>query len=398
MEKVQLLLRQHVGAPCAPCVAVGDKVKKGTLIATPTGLGANIFSSVYGEVSEILEDRIVIKADAEQPDEFVPIDVPEDASKLDMIKAAGIVGMGGAGFPTHVKLAPKDPSKIEYVLVNGAECEPYITSDYRRMLEEPEKVVEGLKVILKLFDSAKGYICIEDNKPDCIEKMQKLVKDIPRIEVKEVMTKYPQGGERTLIYATTGREINSTMLPADVGCVVDNVATVIAIYEAVILGKPVVDRVVTITGDGIKAPKNFSVYTGTDMSELIDAAGGLKAKIEKIISGGPMMGFPLYELHIPCTKTTSAFLFLEYDAVAEAQKIQTACINCGRCVSVCPGHVLPARLATLAERGDMAGFEALDGMECCECGCCSYICPAKRPLTQSIKSMRKMVLASRKKK
>ena len=253
-------------------------------------------------------------------------------------------------------------------------------------------------MILKLFDSAKGYICIEDNKPDCIEKMQKLVKDIPRIEVKEVMTKYPQGGERTLIYATTGREINSTMLPADVGCVVDNVATVIAIYEAVILGKPVVDRVVTITGDGIKAPKNFSVYTGTDMSELIDAAGGLKAKIEKIISGGPMMGFPLYELHIPCTKTTSAFLFLEYDAVAEAQKIQTACINCGRCVSVCPGHVLPARLATLAERGDMAGFEALDGMECCECGCCSYICPAKRPLTQSIKSMRKMVLASRRKK
>ena len=212
------------------------------------------------------------------------------------------------------------------------------------------------------------------------------------------MTKYPQGGERTLIYATTGREINSTMLPADVGCVVDNVATVIAIYEAVILGRPVVDRVVTITGDGIKAPKNFSVYTGTDMSELIDAAGGLKAKIEKIISGGPMMGFPLYELHIPCTKTTSAFLFLEHDAVAEAQKIQTACINCGRCVSVCPGHVLPARLATLAERGDMAGFEALDGMECCECGCCSYICPAKRPLTQSIKSMRKMVLASRKKK
>ena len=346
-------------------------------------------------------DAIIVENDQQyQEVEFTPAKL-EDLTKeeiLNRIKEGGVVGMGGAGFPTHVKLAPKDPSKIEYVLVNGAECEPYITSDYRRMMEEPEKVVEGLKVILKLFDSAKGYICIEDNKPDCIEKMQKLVKDIPRIEVKELMTKYPQGGERTLIYATTGREINSKMLPADVGCVVDNVETVVAVYKAVIQGRPVMDRVVTVTGDGIKEPKNFSVYTGTDMSELIDAAGGLKAKIEKIISGGPMMGFPLYDLHIPCTKTTSAFLFLENDAVAEAQKIQTACINCGRCVGVCPGHVLPARLATLAERGDMAGFEALDGMECCECGCCSYICPAKRPLTQSIKSMRKMVLASRKKK
>ena len=405
------LMSQHIGAPSVPCVKKGDQVLAGQKIADAGGfVSVPQHASVSGTVKGIekrlnatgaMVDAVIVDNDQQyQEVEFVPAAL-EDLTKeeiLNRIKEGGVVGMGGAGFPTHVKLAPKDPSKIEYVLVNGAECEPYITSDYRRMLEEPEKVVEGLKVILKLFDSAKGYICIEDNKPDCIEKMQKLVKDIPRIEVKEVMTKYPQGGERTLIYATTGREINSTMLPADVGCVVDNVATVIAIYEAVILGKPVVDRVVTITGDGIKAPKNFSVYTGTDMSELIDAAGGLKAKIEKIISGGPMMGFPLYELHIPCTKTTSAFLFLEHDAVAEAQKIQTACINCGRCVSVCPGHVLPARLSTLAERGDMAGFEALDGMECCECGCCSYICPAKRPLTQSIKSMRKMVLASRKKK
>ena len=404
-------LSQHIGAPSVPCVKKGDTVLAGQKIADAGGfVSVPLHASVSGTVKGIekrlnatgsMVDCIVIENDQQyQETEFQEARL-EDLTKeeiLNRIKEGGVVGMGGAGFPTHVKLAPKDPSKIEYILVNGAECEPYITSDYRCMIEEPEKVVKGLQVILTLFDSAKGYICIEDNKPDCIAKMKELVKDIDRIEVKEMMTKYPQGGERTLIYAATGREINSTMLPADVGCVVDNVETVISVYKAVILGRPVNSRVVTVTGDGIKEPKNLLVLAGTDMSELVDAAGGLKAKIAKAISGGPMMGFALYDLHVPCTKTTSAFLFLEHDAVSEAQEIQTACINCGRCVSVCPGHVLPARLAKLAERGDMAGFEALDGMECCECGCCSYICPAKRPLTQSIKSMRKMVLASRRKK
>lgn len=404
-------LSQHIGAPSVPSVKKGDTVLAGQKIADAGGfVSVPLHASVSGTVKGIekrlnatgsMVDCIVIENDQQyQETEFQEARL-EDLTKeeiLNRIKEGGVVGMGGAGFPTHVKLAPKDPSKIEYILVNGAECEPYITSDYRRMIEEPEKVVKGLQVILTLFDSAKGYICIEDNKPDCIAKMKELVKDIDRIEVKEMMTKYPQGGERTLIYAATGREINSSMLPADVGCVVDNVETVISVYKAVILGRPVNSRVVTVTGDGIKEPKNLLVLAGTDMSELVDAAGGLKGKIAKAISGGPMMGFALYDLHVPCTKTTSAFLFLEHDAVSEAQEIQTACINCGRCVSVCPGHVLPARLAKLAERGDMAGFEALDGMECCECGCCSYICPAKRPLTQSIKSMRKMVLASRRKK
>ena len=404
-------LSQHIGAPSVPCVKKGDTVLAGQKIADAGGfVSVPLHASVSGTVKGIekrlnatgsMVDCIVIENDQQyQETEFQEARL-EDLTKeeiLNRIKEGGVVGMGGAGFPTHVKLAPKDPSKIEYILVNGAECEPYITSDYRRMIEEPEKVVKGLQVILTLFDSAKGYICIEDNKPDCIAKMKELVKDIDRIEVKEMMTKYPQGGERTLIYAATGREINSSMLPADVGCVVDNVETVISVYKAVILGRPVNSRVVTVTGDGIKEPKNLLVLAGTDMSELVDAACGLKGKIAKAISGGPMMGFALYDLHVPCTKTTSAFLFLEHGAVSEAQEIQTACINCGRCVSVCPGHVLPARLAKLAERGDMAGFEALDGMECCECGCCSYICPAKRPLTQSIKSMRKMVLASRRKK
>ena len=404
-------LSQHIGAPSVPCVKKGDHVLAGQKIADAGGfVSVPLHASVSGTVKGIEKrltatggtgDAIIIENDQQYEETSFQEAKLADLSKEDIIsriREGGVVGMGGAGFPTHVKLSPKDPSKIEYVLVNGAECEPYLTSDYRRMLEEPEKIVGGLEVMLKLFDNAKGYICIEDNKPDCIEKMKAVVKGHSRIEVKELMTKYPQGGERTLIYATTGREINSTMLPADVGCVVDNVDTVVAVYKAVILGRPVMSRIVTVTGNAINNPKNFTVLTGTNMEELVEAAGGLKDSAAKVISGGPMMGFAMFDLHVPCVKTSSAFLCLENDAVSEAQKQQTACINCGRCVKVCPGHVLPARLAKLAERGDMAGFEKMDGMECCECGCCSYVCPAKRPLTQSIKSMRKMVLAGRRKK
>lgn len=404
-------LSQHIGAPSAPCVSKGDHVLAGQKIAEANGfVSVPLHTSVSGTVKGIEKrltatggkvDSIIIENDQQYEEaSFQAADLSSLSREeiISRIREGGVVGMGGAGFPTHVKLSPKDPQKIEYVLVNGAECEPYLTSDYRRMLEEPEKVVAGLEIILKLFDQATGYICIEDNKPDCIEKMKALVKDKPRMEVKELMTKYPQGGERTLIYATTGREINSSMLPADVGCVVDNIDTVVAIYKAVILGRPVMSRIVTVTGDAIAHPRNFTVLTGTNMEELIQAAGGLKADTAKVVSGGPMMGFAMFDLHVPCVKTTSAFLCLERDAVSEAKKQETACINCGRCVTVCPGRVLPARLATLAERGDMEGFEKMNGMECCECGCCSYVCPAKRPLTQSIKSMRKMVLASRRKK
>ena len=404
-------LSQHIGAPSVPCVNKGDRVLAGQKIAEANGfvsvpLHASVSGTVKGFEKRLtaagsMADSIIIENDQQYEETGFQAAELSELSKEEIIariREGGVVGMGGAGFPTHVKLSPKEPDKIEYVLVNGAECEPYLTSDYRRMLEEPDKIVAGLEVMLKLFDHAKGYICIEDNKPDCIAKLRELVKGHSRIEVKEVMTKYPQGGERTLIYATTGREINSSMLPADAGCVVDNVDTVVAVYKAVILGRPVMNRIVTVTGDAIASPKNFTVLTGTNMEELIEAAGGLKTGAAKVISGGPMMGFAMFDLHVPCVKTTSAFLCLEKDAVSEAQKQMTACINCGRCVRVCPGRVLPARLATLTERGDMAGFEKLNGMECCECGCCSYVCPAKRPLTQSIKSMRKMVLASRRKK
>ena len=402
-------LSQHIGAPASPLVAKGDHVLKGQKIAEAGGfVSSPIYSSVSGTVKGLeprltatgsMVNSIIIENDQEYTEtEYVPAKLQELSKEdiLNRIREGGVVGMGGAGFPTHVKLSPKDPSKIEYVLVNGAECEPYLTSDYRRMLDEAGKIVDGLRIMLTLFDNAKGYICIEDNKPECIAKLKEMVKDIPRIEVKELLTKYPQGGERTLIYAATGREINSSMLPADVGCVVDNVDTVTAIAQAVLEGRPVMSKIITVTGDGIRNPKNIKVPTGTDMAELIEAAGGLKEGTAKVIAGGPMMGFAMYDLHVPCTKTTSACLCLEKDPVSQAS--HTACINCGRCVSVCPGHVLPARLATFAEHGDMESFQKFDGMECCECGCCSYICPAKRPLTQSIKSMRKMVLASRKKK
>lgn len=401
-------LSQHIGAPAKPVVKKGDRVLKGQVIAEAGGfVSAPIHASVSGTVKGMeprltatgtMANAIIVENDQQYEEvEYQPVTSLGELTKEEILKRiqeGGVVGMGGAGFPTHVKLAPKNPENIEYILVNGAECEPYLTSDYRRLLEEGEQVVEGLKVMLALFDNAKGYICIEDNKPDCIRKMEELVKDIPRIEVKALMTKYPQGGERALIYATTGREINSSMLPADVGCVVDNVDTVTAIYKAVMLGRPVIDRIVTVTGDAVAQPKNFLVSTGTNMNELVEAAGGFKGQPEKIISGGPMMGFSMYGLDIPCTKTSSAILSFLRDEVSHVQ--ETACINCGRCVSVCPGHVIPARLATFAQHGDMEKFQEFDGMECCECGCCSYICPAKRPLTQSIKSMRKMVLASRK--
>ncbi|MCD7868188.1 MAG: electron transport complex subunit RsxC [Clostridiales bacterium] len=402
-------LSQHIGAPATPLVKKGDHVLVGQKIAEAGGfVSTPVHASVSGKVKTIekrltatgtMADAIIIENDQQYEEtEFVPAD-PDTLTKeeiLSRIREGGVVGMGGAGFPTQVKLSPKEPEKIDHVLVNGAECEPYLTSDYRRMLEEPEVVIGGLEIILKLFPKAKGCICIEDNKPDCIEKMTGLTKNHPNIEVKTLKTKYPQGGERVLIYAVTGREINSTMLPADVGCVVDNIDTVAAVYHAVKEGRPLIDRIITVTGDAIRKPKNFTVRTGTNMRELIEAAGGLTDPVTKVISGGPMMGFALYSLDVPCVKTTSAFLCLEKDPVAEAKT--TACINCGRCVSVCPGHVIPARLATFAERGDMESFQKYDGMECCECGCCSYICPAKRPLTQSIKSMRKMVLASRRKK
>ena len=402
-------LSQHIGAPATPVVAVGDKVLKGQKIAEAGGfVSSPIYASASGTVKAIEPHRvavgdmvnsIVIENDgAFEEVEYTPCEDVTALSKeeiVNKVKEAGVVGMGGAGFPTHVKLSPKEPEKIEYVIANCAECEPYLTADYRRMLENPEELIGGMKIILQLFDHAKGVLGIEDNKPDCIEKLTELVKDEPRIEVCPLQTKYPQGGERQLIYAVTGRAINSKMLPADAGCVVNNCDTIHAIYEAVHFGRPVMKKVMTITGNAIKEPQNLRVRTGTNFRELIEEAGGFTSEPEKIIAGGPMMGIPLISLDVPVVKTSSAILCMTKDEVAACE--ETACINCGRCVSVCPGRIIPARLADYAKRHDKEAFEKANGMECCECGCCSYSCPAKRPLTQYIKSMRKIVLADRKK-
>ena len=400
---------QHIGAPANPIVAVGDTVLRGQMIAEAGGfVSSPIFSSVSGTVKAIEPRRvavgdmvkcIVIENDGEYKEvEYKGVD---DVFKLSneeiiaLVRDAGVVGMGGAGFPTHVKLSPKEPDKIEYIIANCAECEPYLTSDYRRMLENPESLIAGMRIILQIFPKAKGIFGIENNKPDCIEKLKELVKGEDRMEVCPLETKYPQGGERQLIYATTGRSINSKMLPADVGCIVYNVETITAIYNAVKLGIPVMNRVATITGDGVNNPGNFLYYIGTNYAELVEAAGGFKGEPEKIISGGPMMGFAMFSVDIPTTKTSSSLLVLSKDEVAAMEP--TACINCGRCVEACPELLVPSRLAKMADNSLSAEFEKWNGLECIECGSCSFICPAKRHLAQSIKSMKKQVLAEKRK-
>lgn len=401
---------QHIGAPASPIVAKGDRVLRGQKIAEAGGfVSAPIYASVSGTVKAIEPhfnptgakvNCIVVENDGEYEEvEYAPVKPLEEMTKEEILGAigeAGVVGMGGAGFPTRVKLSPKEPEKIDYIIANCAECEPYITADYRRMMETPELLVGGMKVILSVFDHVKGIFGVEDNKPDCIEKLKELVKDEPRMEVMALKTKYPQGAERQLIFATTGRSINSTMLPADAGCVVDNVETMINVYQAVVKGMPSIERIVTVSGDAVKEPGNFRAPFGMNQMELVEAAGGFKEEPEKVISGGPMMGFAMFTLDVPVTKTSSSILSFLKDPVKGLD--ETACINCGRCVEACPSRIIPSRLADYAQHHDAAAFEKMNGMECVECGSCSYVCPAKRPLKQAIGSMRKIVLANRRKK
>ena len=402
-------MSQHIGAPAKPVVAPGDRVLAGQKLGEAGGfISADVISSVSGTVKAV-EPRmqvsgfpvmsVVVENDGLY--ETVPgIGEKRDYHALskeeirNIVREAGIVGLGGAGFPTAVKLMPKNDEGIDWFIANGSECEPFLTSDYRMLMEEAERIIGGLEICLQLFPHAKGVIAIEDNKPEAIAHVQELLGDREDIRVAALKTKYPEGGERQLINAVTGRYINSGMLPADAGCIVDNVATLAAIYDAVAESTPLMEKVITITGDAVTEPANVKVRLGASYQAVLEACGGLRVRARKMICGGPMMGQALFETDCPVTKPSSALCAFAHDEVAENPT--TPCIRCGRCVEACPEFLVPPMMVKAATHDDLAGFEKLNGMECMECGTCSYVCPARRPLTQIFKQARKMVMADRK--
>ena len=402
-------MSQHIGAPAKPVVAPGDRVLAGQKLGEAGGfISADVISSVSGTVKAV-EPRmqvsgfpvmsVVVENDGLY--ETVPgIGEKRNYHALskeeirNIVREAGIVGLGGAGFPTAVKLMPKNDEGIDWFIANGSECEPFLTSDYRMLMEEAERIIGGLEICLQLFPHAKGVIAIEDNKPEAIAHVQELLGDREDIRVAALKTKYPEGGERQLINAVTGRYINSGMLPADAGCIVDNVATLAAIYDAVAESTPLMEKVITITGDAVTEPANVKVRLGASYQAVLEACGGLRVRARKMICGGPMMGQALFETDCPVTKPSSALCAFAHDEVAENPT--TPCIRCGRCVEACPEFLVPPMMVKAATHGDLAGFEKLNGMECMECGTCSYVCPARRPLTQIFKQARKMVMADRK--
>lgn len=391
-------LSQHIGAPAKAVVAVGDRVLKGQLIAETGGfISAPVFSSVSGTVKAI-ENRLVVNGNNDEciiiendrENETVSdfgkdrnLDSLSAEDIVDIIKKAGIVGLGGAGFPTGVKVSPKNANNIDTVIINGSECEPYLTSDYRLMLERSEEIIKGIKAVLKALPNAKAVIGIENNKPEAIKILDKKTSGEDKISVCPLKTKYPQGGERQLIYAITGRKINSKMLPADKGCIVLNTASCYAIYEAVYKNMPLIHKVMTITGEAVHSPCNVDVPLGVSHSHVLEKCGGSKDDVVKFISGGPMMGMAMSSLDVPVVKTSSSILAFSKDDVAALP--QSACIHCGRCVKACPQVLVPQMMAKAVRGQNMDRFDELGGMECIECGCCTYVCPAKIPLTQMFK-------------
>lgn len=408
--QVVIPLRQNIGAPCEPLVQVGDQVKVGQKIGeSKSFVSAPIHASVSGVVKGIREVEmgaggkglaIIIESDGlntihEDVKPRGDLDSLSGDQLKEIIKEAGIVGMGGAMFPTHVKLSIPAGKTVDTVVLNGAECEPYLTVDHRIMLEQPEEVVYGLKALMKVVGVTKGYIGVEDNKTDAIEALQKAIQGESNIEVVALETKYPQGGEKMLITAITGREVPSGGLPADAGCVVSNVTTAVYISEAIKTGMPLIERPVTITGQGITEPMNLLVKVGTAVSELIEQAGGFKDKPGKVVLGGPMMGPSAHNTDVPVVKGTSGVLVLAPEQVEDFEP--SPCIRCARCVDVCPVFLMPITLANLAQHDMFGELEDYNVLDCIECGSCSYICPAKRPLIHNIRLGKAEVLAQRRK-
>jgi len=397
--ELELILGQHIGAPCTATVAKRDEVAEGTVIGeVKKGLGVPLHAPVSGKIKDIATSvhpvrvsspSIILQVDREAPPaEYQKVDWQQLSGPelLARIHDAGIIGIGGAGFPTHVKLNPPAGSPVDTLILNGAECEPYITADHRQMLEHPREIVEGAKIILKVLGIRDCHIGIENNKADAIREMDKAAREASvgcMIKVRPLQVKYPQGSEKQLIQAVTGRKVPAMALPSAVGVVVQNVATARAIYDAVVYSKPLTEKVVTIAGKGIVRPANLQVKIGTRVADIVDYLGGLKPGLTKIVMGGPMMGFAVSSLDIPVTKTTSAVLFLAEDEIDTRPHSQ--CIRCGWCLDACPMGLEPKEVGIYVEAGraeDTARFGIFD---CFECGSCAYVCPAKRPLVQFVR-------------
>lgn len=402
-------MNQHIGAPCKPLVQVGDRVLRGQKIGdSDAKISAPIHSSVSGQVIAIENrphpggwDSLAVVVENDGKDETVrPFVRPKAIEELtpaeivQIVREAGIVGLGGAAFPTHFKLVPPPGAKIDAVILNGAECEPYLTCDHRIMLENPEDVVEGLRLILKAVGVEKGFIGVEENKKNAIAALEKACAPYPGLTVVPLEVKYPQGLELQLIKAVLGREVPSGKLPADVGVLVNNVGTAAAVAEAVYTGRPLTERVVTVTGSLIEHPKNVLVRIGTPFRDLLEECG-LRRQPGKIIQGGPMMGITQSTTDVPVVKGVSGILVL---SEAEAAPLEAGpCIRCGRCVDVCPMFLQPVNLGQFAERGMYEQAEAQHILDCRECGSCAFICPARRPILQNIRLAKSAILAKRRK-
>ena len=399
-EQVSIPLSQHIGAPAVPTVKKGDQVKVGQIIGQAAGfISANIHSSVSGTVMSLdpvidasgyPRPAVTIKVEGDEWDENIlkePIKKqPGTFTKeeiLAAISAAGIVGMGGATFPTQVKLSPPPGSTAEVLIINGVECEPYLTADHRLMLEHGKELIMGIELIMKALGVKRTIVGIENNKRDAIEELGKLARLADGIEICPLKIQYPQGGEKQLIQATTGKFVLSGGLPIAVGAVVQNVGTVYAVYEAVMKHKPLFERVVTVTGKSLKEPGNYLCRIGTPISQLIEAAGGLPEDTGKVIGGGPMMGKALTNTNIPVTKGTSGILLMRQEE--SARKEYRNCIRCSKCVSVCPMGLEPYYLMVLGEHNKLEMLESEKIMDCIECGSCSFTCPANRPLLDVIR-------------
>lgn len=399
-EQVTIPLAQHIGAPCQPVVKKGDKVKVGTLIGKTVGfVSANIHSSVSGTVLKV--DKILDASGYKRDAVFINVEDDEwedsinrseelikdcnltDKEIIDKISAAGIVGMGGATFPTHVKLMPPPGTKAEVLIINGVECEPYLTADHQLMMEKTEEILVGISILMKAIKVNRAVIGIENNKKDAIVKMSSLAKSYPGIEVQPLKVQYPQGGEKQLIDAVIRRQVPSGALPIAVGAVVQNVGTAFAVYEAVQKNKPLVERVVTITGKDVKKPCNVRSRIGIPVNNLIEHAGGLPETTGKIISGGPMMGKAIASVEVPVTKGTSGVLIIP--SLEAKRKQMRDCIRCTKCISVCPMGLNPTLLMNLTEYTVWDSAEKNRITDCIECGSCSYTCPADRPLLDYIR-------------